>query len=80
MCQRVSNAEYGDNVTDQLVEHDVLVQRQDGSQSGRPQERQTLPQHEHQDEGTVEVKRHTTASGYYQTPVSGDKIFNEATL
>ena len=55
-------------VAGQLVEHDVLVEGQEVHEGRVPQERQAFPQHEDQDEGTVEVEAHPGASGYDDVP------------
>lgn len=56
----------------QLVQVDVLVQRQDGGEAPRPEKRDTLAQHEHQDEGTVKVETLSCGSSWGETRKQDD--------
>ena len=64
----MDEGENNDGVASQLVKHDVLVEGQELGQGRVPKEGQTLPQHENQDEGTVEVKAHPGTPGYDDVP------------
>lgn len=52
----MNETEEADDPSDQLVEVDVTIQRQDGIESGRPQPRDAPPQRHQQHEKTIEVQ------------------------
>lgn len=59
VCPHVKQALHSDDVAADLVEHDMLVEGDDSHQRCVPQPGHADTQHQHQDEGAVEIQGHS---------------------
>ncbi len=80
MTNSVCETLHKDNDSDHLVKEDILVDGQIGPEARGPDPGERRAQHQHQNEGGVEVERHTAASRNHQGPCALPERFSQPSI